>query len=72
MTEGQHCSYMNTICSGSCEWAYEYRHGSAGYSCMRPDTAVEERIASIESALLKVEEATRDLRRRLRYLKEMK
>lgn len=52
--------------------AYEYRHGSAGYSCMRPDTAIEERIASIESALLKVEESTRDLRRRLQYLKEMK
>lgn len=72
MTEGKHCSYMNKVCSGNCEWAYEHRHGSAGYTCMRPETSVEKRLASIEFALFKVEEATRELKQQLQYLKETK
>ena len=41
MKDKYFCPYMNRICTGDCDWAYENRHGSEGYCCMRPSTDVE-------------------------------
>lgn len=61
MKDKYFCPYMNQICSGDCDWAYENRHGSEGYCCMRPSTNIEKRINELETGLFKVKEALKEI-----------
>lgn len=65
------CSYMNRICSGDCDWAYENRHGSEGYCCMRPSTDAEKRIGELETGLYKAREALKEIEWAINRFKEM-
>ena len=61
MIEGKFCSYMQTVCSGSCEYAYENRHGSAGYCCLRPDTRIERLIKDLRLKIYHIKEAVKQI-----------
>lgn len=52
--ENEYCSYMHQRCSGNCEYAYENRHGSDGYCCVRPDTKVERIIGDLRVSIVKI------------------
>lgn len=59
--EGEHCSYMGTICSSNCEYAYNCGHGSDSYGCVRPETKAEKCIHEIASIRHRLKDCLNDL-----------
>lgn len=70
MRDNKFCFYMNRICTGDCRYAYENRHGSAGYCCMRPSTDVEKRISNLETGLYKARQALLEIEWALKRFKD--
>ena len=59
--EGNYCSYMKCTCTDDCEHAYEHRHGSAGYTCMREGTELESIMSDIKVAKYEIDNAKEKL-----------
>ena len=65
------CPYMQQICSGDCRFAYENRHGSDGYYCMRPSTSAENRVSELETGLYKAKQALLEIEWAINRFKKM-
>lgn len=65
------CPYMQQICSGDCRFAYENRHGSDGYCCMRPSTSAENRVRELETGLYKARQALLEIEWAINRFKKM-
>lgn len=67
--ENEWCSYMQRKCTSDCKWAYENRHGSDGYCCIRKDTQAEDIISELEGIRHRLQEQVNNLDRQIKRLK---
>lgn len=66
--ENEWCSYMQRKCTSDCKWAYENRHGSDGYTCMRPNTEYEDIITKLYRVKHQLEDQLFELERQIKRL----